>query len=129
MQKRAPCAAITPAEKSGHLSKGKIWLSRRALLEDPWASDAAKYALGTKHVGKVVRIQPFGVHIWADSTLVYEGELRRGIPVTLDITPRPGAKFVVIETEIDRTFHPKDFNPMSRDTRELGLSVRDWVWE
>lgn len=43
--------------------KGKIWLSRRALLEDPWSSVAAKYALGTKHTGKVVRIQPFGAFV------------------------------------------------------------------
>lgn len=43
--------------------KGKIWLSRRALLEDPWASVAAKYAVGSKHTGKVVRIQPFGAFV------------------------------------------------------------------
>jgi small subunit ribosomal protein S1 len=43
--------------------KGKIWLSRRALLEDPWSSVAAKYALGTRHAGKVVRIQPFGAFV------------------------------------------------------------------
>jgi small subunit ribosomal protein S1 len=43
--------------------KGKIWLSRRALLEDPWSSVAAKYAVGTKHAGKVVRIQPFGAFV------------------------------------------------------------------
>ena len=43
--------------------KGKIWLSRRALLEDPWSSVAAKYAMGSKHQGKVVRIQPFGAFV------------------------------------------------------------------
>jgi small subunit ribosomal protein S1 len=33
--------------------KGKIWLSRKALIEDPWAQARAKYAAGTKHMGKV----------------------------------------------------------------------------
>jgi small subunit ribosomal protein S1 len=47
--------------------KGKIWLSRRALLEDPWASVAAKYAIGSKHTGKVVRIQPFGAFVELES--------------------------------------------------------------
>ena len=47
--------------------KGKIWLSRRALLEDPWASVASKYAIGSKHTGKVVRIQPFGAFLELES--------------------------------------------------------------
>ena len=47
--------------------KGKIWLSRRAILEDPWATLAAKYAVGSKHTGKVVRIQPFGAFLELES--------------------------------------------------------------
>jgi small subunit ribosomal protein S1 len=43
--------------------KGKIWLSRKALVDDPWASVAEKYKAGTHHTGKVVRIQPFGVFV------------------------------------------------------------------
>ena len=34
---------------------------------------------------------------------------------------------MVLETSIDRTWRPSDSG--SRDTRELGLSIRDWVWE
>jgi small subunit ribosomal protein S1 len=43
--------------------KGKIWLSRRAAIPDPWVEVAKKYGTGTKHVGKVVRLQPFGAFI------------------------------------------------------------------
>jgi len=43
--------------------RGKLWLSRKAAIEDPWNSVAAKYALGTKHMGKVVRLQPFGAFV------------------------------------------------------------------
>ena len=43
--------------------KGKIWLSRKAMTDDPWDAVAQKFAVGTRHKGKVVRIQPFGVFI------------------------------------------------------------------
>lgn len=47
--------------------RGKIWLSRKAVLPDPWGEAAKKYALGTKHSGKVARIQPFGVFVELES--------------------------------------------------------------
>lgn len=43
--------------------KGKLWLSRRAAIEDPWGQVAQKYAQGTKHTGKIVRLQPFGAFV------------------------------------------------------------------
>ena len=43
--------------------KGKIWLSRKAMTNDPWDAVAQKYAPGSRHQGKVVRIQPFGAFI------------------------------------------------------------------
>ncbi len=43
--------------------RGKLWLSRRAAIEDPWAAVAQKYAQGTRHTGKVVRLQPFGAFV------------------------------------------------------------------
>jgi small subunit ribosomal protein S1 len=43
--------------------RGKLWLSRRAAIEDPWNAVAEKYAPATRHMGKVVRLQPFGAFI------------------------------------------------------------------
>ena len=43
--------------------KGKLWLSRRAAMDDPWSQVAQKYAQGTRHKGKVARLQPFGAFI------------------------------------------------------------------
>ena len=40
--------------------KAKIWLSRKALLEDPWAAAREKYATGSRHSGKVLRVLDFG---------------------------------------------------------------------
>jgi small subunit ribosomal protein S1 len=43
--------------------KGKVWLSHKATIPDPWQRVAQKYAVGTRHAGKVVRLQPFGAFI------------------------------------------------------------------
>ncbi len=43
--------------------KGKIWLSRKAMTDDPWEAVATKFAVGTRHKGKVVRLQPFGAFV------------------------------------------------------------------
>lgn len=43
--------------------KGKLWLSRKAMMNDPWGEVLQKYAVGSRHTGKVVRLQPFGAFI------------------------------------------------------------------
>ncbi len=43
--------------------KGKLWLSRKAVVSDPWDAVKEKYAVGTRHTGKVARLQPFGAFI------------------------------------------------------------------
>jgi small subunit ribosomal protein S1 len=43
--------------------RGKVWLSRKATIPDPWQQVAQKYATGTRHAGKVVRLQGFGAFI------------------------------------------------------------------
>jgi small subunit ribosomal protein S1 len=43
--------------------RGKIWLSHKATIPDPWSEVASKYAQGTKHTGTVARLQPFGVFV------------------------------------------------------------------
>ena len=47
--------------------RGKIWLSHKATIADPWQQVAQKYAQGTKHSGKVARLQPFGAFIELES--------------------------------------------------------------
>lgn len=43
--------------------KGKLWLSRKSAIDDPWGQVAQKYAQGTKHKGKIARLQPFGAFV------------------------------------------------------------------
>jgi small subunit ribosomal protein S1 len=47
--------------------RGKVWLSHKATIPDPWQSVAEKYAQGTRHSGKVARLQPFGAFIELES--------------------------------------------------------------
>jgi small subunit ribosomal protein S1 len=47
--------------------KGKVWLSHKATVPDPWQRVAEKYAQGTRHAGKVVRLQPFGAFVELES--------------------------------------------------------------
>jgi small subunit ribosomal protein S1 len=43
--------------------KGKIWLSRKALVDDPWGAARQKYQIGSRHRGKVLRVERFGVFV------------------------------------------------------------------
>ena len=43
--------------------KGKLWLSRKAAAGDPWDAVAEKFSIGSRHVGRVARLQPFGAFV------------------------------------------------------------------
>lgn len=48
---------------SADKEKNKISLSLKQLLENPWDAVAERYAQGSVHTGKVVRLAPFGAFI------------------------------------------------------------------
>jgi small subunit ribosomal protein S1 len=52
--------AIAPPDAKG---REKISLSRRALTRDPWDDEAAKLAVGSRRIGKVARLEPFGAFV------------------------------------------------------------------
>ena len=103
---------------------GRRWTLRKSLAVIPVKGKVLKFVAWIDHPDTDVK--PVHVQVWADSLLVYEGDMRRD-PVFLDIPATPGKTHMVIETAIDRTWRPSDHG--SRDTRELGLSIRDWVWQ
>jgi small subunit ribosomal protein S1 len=47
--------------------KGKLWLSRKAVVADPWDTVKDKYPVGSRHKGKVARLQPFGAFVELES--------------------------------------------------------------
>ncbi|MCA9588565.1 MAG: S1 RNA-binding domain-containing protein [Myxococcales bacterium] len=83
--------------------KGKIWLSRKSAIEDPWTRVAEKYAPGTKHMGKVARLQPFGAFIELESGI-------DGLIHTADLS-------------IKRIEHPEELLKVGQDLEVVVASV------
>jgi small subunit ribosomal protein S1 len=88
--------------------RGKIWLSRKALIEDPWSVAKQKYAQGSQHKGKVVRLEKFGAFI----------ELEPGVDgllhvsdLSLERIEHPEA-VLKLEQEVDVIVH--HFDPRSK---------------
>jgi small subunit ribosomal protein S1 len=88
--------------------RGKIWLSRKALIEDPWSVAKQKYAQGSQHKGKVVRLEKFGAFV----------ELEPGVDgllhvsdLSLERIEHPEA-VLKLEQEVDVIVH--HFDPRSK---------------
>jgi small subunit ribosomal protein S1 len=43
--------------------RGKIWLSRKALISDPWQDARNEHPHGSRHTGKITRLEKFGVFV------------------------------------------------------------------
>lgn len=70
---------------------------------------------------------PPHVTVRADSNVIYDGPIKRTQPLSLDIPAAPAKTHLLLEVSIDRLYRPSDHG--RRDRRELGLSVRDFVWQ
>ena len=103
---RAPLAEIVkPGEKLEVKiikidEKGKIWLSRKALVSDPWAEARQKFARGSRHTGKVTRLEKFGVFV----------ELEGGIEGLLHVA----------DLSFDRVEHP---NTLLKEGQDLDVVI------
>ena len=70
---------------------GKLNLSIKQLSGDPWSDIETKYAVGTKHVGKVVRIAAYGVFVNFD----------RGIDGLINVSKQPQGKDFKVGESVD----------------------------
>lgn len=70
---------------------GKLNLSIKQLSGDPWKEIETKYAVGTKHVGKVVRIAPYGVFVNFD----------KGIDGLIHVSKQPQGKEFKVGESVD----------------------------
>jgi hypothetical protein len=101
------------------------WTMKKSLAVIPVKGKVLKFVAWVDHPD--ADTNPVHTQVWADSKLVYEGDLRRS-PLFLDIPATLGKTHMVLETSIDRTWRPSDHgNPV--DSRDLGLSIRDWTWQ
>jgi hypothetical protein len=108
----------------GNNAVGRRWTTKQSLAVVPVKGKVLKFVAWVDHPD--ADVNPVHVRVWADSALLFEGDLKR-TPLFIDIPAKPGEKYMVLETTIDRLFRPSDSG--GRDRRELGLSIRDWVWE
>jgi small subunit ribosomal protein S1 len=80
--------------------KGKIWLSRKALVADPWGEARQKFARGSRHTGKVTRLEKFGAFV----------ELEPGVEGLLHVA----------DLSFDRIEHP---NLLLKEGQDLDVLV------
>jgi small subunit ribosomal protein S1 len=83
--------------------KGKIWLSRKALVADPWGEARSKFARGSRHTGKVTRLEKFGVFV----------ELEPGVEGLLHVA----------DLSFDRVEHP---NTLLKEGQDLDVVVANF---
>lgn len=88
--------------------RGKIWLSRKALIDDPWAQAKQKFSQGTVHKGKVVRLEKFGAFIELEPGV--EG-LMHVSDLSLERIEHP-EELLKLDQEIDVIVH--HFDPRSK---------------
>ncbi len=117
---------IDNAEPSLDGSPGRRWTERRSLSVIPVRGKVLKFVGWIDHPDGDER--PVHVRVWADSKIVYDGDLKRSAAIYLDIPATTDKTHMVVETEISRMWKPRDFGRI--DSRERrGWSVRDWTWE
>jgi small subunit ribosomal protein S1 len=94
--------------------KGKVWLSHKATIPDPWQKVAEKYATATRHAGKVVRIQPFGAFIELEpgvDGLVHTQDLSIRRIDTPDEVVKVGDAIEVVVAHVDPQNHKIALHP------------------
>lgn len=72
-------------------ANGKLNLSIKQMTPDPWKDIEKKYAVGTKHTGKVVRIVPYGVFV----------NFEKGIDGLIHISKKPAEKEFNVGDEVE----------------------------
>lgn len=94
--------------------KGKVWLSRKATVPDPWQQVAQKYAMGTRHTGKVARLQPFGAFLELEpgvDGLIHTQDLSiKRIDTPADVV-KVGDTLEVVVSHIDASQHKIALHP------------------
>ena len=117
---------IGDLERSTDGTPGRRWTERRSIAQVRVQGLVLKFAGWVDHPD--ADEHPVHVRVWADSRLVYEGDLKRPpAMINLDIPATPGQSHLLLETEVSRAWLPRAYG--QRDPRQLGLSVRDWIWE
>ena len=112
-------------ERSPDGGPGRRWAALKSLSVVPVKGKVLKFVAWIDHPDGDER--PVHVRVSVDHKIIYDDDLKRSASIVRDIPAPPGQSHIVVETEISRTWRPRDFG--RDDPRELGLSIRDWTWE
>ncbi len=87
-----------------NIQGSKIFLSMKALQEDPWKNVHERYAIGQIVEGKVLKVNPFGLFVELDPEIhglahVSELMVTPGTPVEQQIKPGESRTFKVVSIE------------------------------
>ena len=94
--------------------KGKLWLSRKAAVDDPWATVAEKYSVGSIHHAKIARLTEFGAFIQLEpgiDGLCHVADLSFEPVEHPNKVVREGDELEVIVASVDRERHKVSLHP------------------
>ena len=98
-----------------NIDGSKIFLSMRALVDDPWKKVSERYQIGQKVQGKVLKVNPFGLFVELDQEI-------HGLAHVSELDVAPGEK---LESKVKSgdvlEFHITSIEPTAH---RLGLSQK-----
>ncbi|MEN9578924.1 MAG: ribosomal protein [Pseudomonadota bacterium] len=87
--------------------RGKIWLSRKALIADPWKEAKDKYPQGGKFKAQVTRVEKFGAFVQLDGIegLIHIADLSLNRVEHASEVVKPGDEIEVVVNQFDLKNH------------------------
>lgn len=87
-----------------NIQGSKIFLSAKALLDDPWKKVGERYVVGQMVNGRVLKVNPFGVFVELDPEIhglahISELNITAGLPLEQQIKPGDTRTFKVVSIE------------------------------
>lgn len=90
-----------------NIQGSKLFLSMKALEDDPWGKVAERYKMGQAVEGKILKVNPFGLFVELDAEIhglahVSELKITPGQPLAEQIKPGDQRTFKVVSIEPDQ---------------------------
>jgi len=109
--------------------KGKLWLSRKGAVADPWDAVKEKYAVGSRHKAKVARLQPFGAFMELEpglDGLIHTADLSLKPITTPDEVVKVGDDMDVVVASCDSAGKRIGLHPALADENEPKQKVAQY---
>ena len=104
---------------------GRRWTMKDSLAVIPVKGKVLKFVAWIDHPDSDVK--PVHARVWADSKLVYEGDLQRAAADARHSSD--AGQDAHADRDVDRSHVAPERCGQPRHVAISGLSIRDWVWE